>query len=69
MSTAETWYVGMLPTFEEIRQEAFRQIGEVLDTLRLDWLPNTGPTDDQAVALRTARRALARAQEELDGGW
>lgn len=61
-----SWDVGLLPTFEEIRAEAYRQIGDVLDTLRSDWLPGTGPDDDQASALAETRRALVAAKDALN---
>lgn len=60
------WYAGELPTFEEIRRRAFGEIGDVLDTLRSDWLPGHGPDDDQADALHEARRLLADAKAALD---
>lgn len=61
-----SWYAGELPTFEEIRAEAYGEIGDVLDTLRSDWLPGRGPDDDQADALAEARRLLIAAKEALN---
>jgi hypothetical protein len=61
-----SWYDGDLPTVEEIRARAYREIGDTLDTLRSDWLPGHGPTDDQADALDQARDLLAQAKQALN---
>lgn len=60
------WYVGRLPTFEEIRAEAYRLLGDAQDVLRSDWLAGAGPTDGQADALRDARMAIADAKQALN---
>lgn len=60
------WYSGVLPTFEEIRAEAYRVLGDAQDVLLSDWLPGAGPTDSQADALRDARLALADAKSALN---
>jgi hypothetical protein len=63
---ARRWYAGQLPTFEEIRARAYGEIGDVLDTLRSDWLPGHGPTGTQADALADARELLAQAKTALN---
>lgn len=60
------WYSAVLPTFEEIRAEAYRVLGDAQDVLLSDWLPGTGPTDSQAGALRDARLAIADAKSALN---
>jgi hypothetical protein len=54
-----------LPTFEEMRRDAYRYINDALDVLRSDWAPGTGPTDRQA-ELHEARAGLLRAKKALD---
>lgn len=56
----------ILPTLDEIRSNAFAQLGDVEDELRSDWRDGTGPTEDQATALVEARRAIAAAKSALD---
>ncbi|HEX3731533.1 MAG TPA: hypothetical protein VHU91_01210 [Mycobacteriales bacterium] len=60
------WYAGILPTFQDMRAEAYRLLGDAQDTLRSDWLTGTGPTQQQATALTEARRAIAAAKTALD---
>lgn len=55
-----------LPTFEEMRRNAHRLLGDAQDELRSDWLPGTGPTDAQAEAAAEARQHIAKAKEALD---
>lgn len=55
-----------LPTFEEMRRNAFALLGDVEDELRSDWRAGAGPTSEQAEALRDARRAIAQAKAALD---
>ena len=55
-----------LPTFEEMRSNAHRLLGDAQDELRSDWAPGTGPTDKQADAVAEARRFIAKAKEALD---
>lgn len=55
-----------LPTFEEMRRNAYRYIADALDELRSDWAPGTGPTDRQAELLHEARAGLLRAKKALD---
>ncbi|MBT2549747.1 hypothetical protein [Arthrobacter sp. ISL-65] len=55
-----------LPTFDEIRSNAFAMLGDVEDELRSDWREGTGPNAEQAAALRGARRAVAEAKAALD---
>jgi hypothetical protein len=55
-----------LPTFEDMRVAALRQLGDALDVLRSDWRPNAGPTGAQLIAVRSARLHVARAKAALD---
>lgn len=55
-----------LPTFEEIRLNAYILIDDALDELRSDWAPGTGPTHKQAELLHEARAGLLRAKKVLD---
>jgi hypothetical protein len=55
-----------LPTFDQMRSNAFAMLGDAEDELRSDWRDGTGPTRDQAVALREARQAIAEAKAALD---
>jgi hypothetical protein len=55
-----------LPTFEDIRRTAHRELGDVLDGLRSDWRPGTGPNGRQAEALAKARKHIALARAALD---
>jgi hypothetical protein len=55
-----------LPTFDEMRSNAFAMHGDVEDELRSDWRDGTGPDHDQAAALREARQAIAQAKAALD---
>lgn len=55
-----------LPTFDDIRSNAFAMLGDVEDELRSDWRTGTGPDHEQAEALREARQAIATAKAALD---
>ncbi|GAA4032920.1 hypothetical protein GCM10023063_15350 [Arthrobacter methylotrophus] len=55
-----------LPTFDEMRSNAFAMLGDVEDELRSDWRDGAGPNREQAEALRQARQAIAQAKEALD---
>lgn len=55
-----------LPTFDDIRSNAFAMLGDAEDELHSDWRPGAGPNLDQADALREARQAIARAKAALD---
>lgn len=55
-----------LPTFEEVRRNAYAMLGDVEDELRSDWRQGCGPTDKQAMAVREARRHVAAAKAELN---
>jgi len=55
-----------LPTFDDMRANAFALLGDVEDELRSDWRPGTGPTHEQAEALQDARRAIREAKAALD---
>lgn len=55
-----------LPTFEEMRRNAHRLLGDAQDELRSDWQPGTGPTNGQAEAWAEARSFIARAKTALD---
>lgn len=55
-----------LPTFDDMRSNAFAMLGDAEDELRSDWREGTGPNPDQADALREARQAIAHAKAALD---
>ena len=55
-----------LPTFEDIRQDAYRELGDVQDGLRSDWRPGAGPTQAQARALADAKEHIAQAKAALN---
>lgn len=55
-----------LPTFEEMRSNAFALLGDAEDELRSDWREGTGPNSEQGRALREAREAIAQAKAALD---
>lgn len=55
-----------LPTFEEMRRNAHRLLGDAQDELRSDWRPGAGPTDEQADAVALARQYIAKAKAALD---
>lgn len=55
-----------LPTFEEMRRNAHRLLGDAQDELRSGWEPGTGPTPKQAELLHEARAGIARAKAALD---
>jgi hypothetical protein len=55
-----------LPTFEEMRRQAFASLGDAEDELRSDWRPGAGPTTKQAHAAAEARQLIARAKNALD---
>ena len=55
-----------LPTFEEMRRNAHRLLGDAQDELRSDWRPGAGPTSKQAKAAQEAREHIAKAKAALD---
>jgi hypothetical protein len=55
-----------LPTFQDMRREAFARLGDVEDVLRSDWRSGAGPTSEQADAAMQARRHIAKAKAALD---
>lgn len=55
-----------LPTFDEMRSNAFALLGDAEDELRSDWRQGTGPNREQGRALREAREAIAQAKAALD---
>lgn len=55
-----------LPTFEEMRRNAFALLGDAQDELRSDWRPGTGPSREQGEAVQVARRHIAAAKAALD---
>ena len=55
-----------LPTFDDMRSNAFALLGDAEDELRSDWRPGTGPNDEQAEALQEARKAIRDAKAALD---
>ena len=55
-----------LPTFEEMRRNAHRLLGDAADELRSDWREGTGPTTAQAKAKVEAMVHIAKAKAALD---
>lgn len=56
-----------LPSFEEMRRNAHRLLGDAEDELRSDWAPGAGPaTTEQAQARVEALTHIARAKAALD---
>lgn len=55
-----------LPTFEEMRSNAYAMLGDVEDELRSDWRDGTGPTSEQMEALHDAYQAIAQAKDALN---
>lgn len=55
-----------LPTFEEMRRNSRRLLGDALDELRSDWADGTGPTEAQATAVQEAKAHIAMAKAKLD---
>lgn len=55
-----------LPTFDDMRSNAFVLLGDAEDELRSDWREGTGPSHEQADALREAWQAIAKAKAALD---
>lgn len=56
-----------LPTFEEMRRNAHRMLGDVEDELRSDWAPGHGPaTREAGRARKEALEHVARAKAALD---
>lgn len=56
-----------LPTFEAIRAEAYRLLGDAADWLRSDWHPAGTPlTGAQAEGRREALRLIAAAKTALN---
>ncbi|MET9339246.1 hypothetical protein [Nonomuraea sp. NPDC003804] len=54
-----------LPTFDEMRRNAHRLLGDAQDELRSDWT-GPGPSDEQAEAMAEAVRFIAQAKAALD---
>lgn len=54
------------PTFQQMRRDALRLLGDALDVLRSDWDEAHGPTPAQALALDEARHHIGRAKAHLD---
>ncbi len=55
-----------LPTFQEIRSDAYRLLGDTQDVLRSDWPEGHGPTAKQAKAVAKARDHIAKAKAALN---
>jgi hypothetical protein len=53
-------------TFEDMRRNAHRLLGDAADWLRSDWYPGTGPNTAEADAVMEARRHIAAAKAALD---
>ena len=55
-----------LPTFQEMRRDALRLLGDAQDVLRSDWADGSGPTDAQSAAVSRAKALIVKAKTELD---
>lgn len=55
-----------LPTFETIRAQAYRLLGDTEDWLRSDWRTDTQPSAAGLAAVRQARTHIARAKTALN---
>lgn len=55
-----------LPSFQDMRRDAYRCLGDAQDHLRSDWREGAGPTAEQAQALMRARNAIAEAKQALN---
>lgn len=55
-----------LPTFEDMRFEAYGALGDVADILRSDWRTGHGPTRRQAETVAEALRHIGAAKEALN---
>jgi hypothetical protein len=56
-----------LPTFEEMRRNAFKLLGDAEDELRSDWATGAGPaTAEQGRARIDALDHIAKAKAALD---
>lgn len=55
-----------LPTFEKMRQTAYRLLGDASNELRSDWHPQFGPSDKQYAGLHEAMRHIAAARQALN---
>jgi hypothetical protein len=55
-----------LPTFEQLRAEAYKLLGDAADWLRSDYQPGAGPCQDAAGAVRQACVAIGAAKAALN---
>lgn len=55
-----------LPTFEEMRRNAYRLLGDAADELRSDWREGTGPTARQNLAKVRAMELIGQAKDALN---
>jgi hypothetical protein len=55
-----------LPTFEQVRLDAYRELGGVLEVLASDWASDSCPTKGAGWALVRAKRLVMAAQEALN---
>lgn len=53
-------------TFENMRAQAYRLLGDAQDWLRSDWRPGTGPNLAQGMALVDAMEHIAAAKAALN---
>jgi hypothetical protein len=58
--------VSTLPTFEEIRRTAYRELGDVLDGMGSAVRAETIPGHGQIVAFQQAQRLIRQAREALN---
>lgn len=55
-----------LPSFDDMRRDAFKLLGDAEDVLRSDWREGTGPTRAQADAAADAKVLIGQAKDALD---
>jgi hypothetical protein len=54
-----------LPSFEEMRRNAYRLLGDAQQELYSDWRSEAGPSKTQLEAARKALRAITEAKKRL----
>ena len=55
-----------LPTWEGMRRNAYRLLGDAADELRSDWREGTGPTAEQNLAKVRAMEKIGEAKAALN---
>lgn len=55
-----------LPSFEEMRRNAYKLLGDAQDELYSDWFPGEGPDSAQRDAATKALRHITKAKQALN---